>query len=143
MRIKDQAILRGALAVQAKADCIDCPTGIDLTNVDFSVSLFAETMKANCQQVGQLVFTATKQHPGVVSNYEDLWRFTIANYHAGPGCVSYALHTAWERSGVLDWEEVSQHFTETCQGVVQYVEKIAPQDIPPTFVLPEDLEELP
>ena len=139
----DQAILRGALAVQAKADCIDCPSGIDLTNVDFSVSLFAETMKANCQQVGQLVFTATKQHPGVVSNYEDLWRFTIANYHAGPGCVSYALHTAWERSGVLDWEEVSQHFTETCQGVVQYVEKIAPQDIPPTFVLPEDLEALP
>jgi hypothetical protein len=129
----NQALLRGALAVQAKADCSDCPTGIDLTNVDFSVSLFAETLKANCQQVGQLVFTATQQHAGVVSNYEDLWRFTIANYHAGPGCVSYALHTAWERSGVLTWEEVSQQFTETCQGVVPYVEKIAPLDIPGEF----------
>ena len=127
---ENQAMLRGALAFEAKSDCSDCPTGIDLTNVGFSVHLFAETLKANCQQVGQLVFTATQQHAGVVSGYEDLWRFTIANYHAGPGCVSYALHTAWERSGVLSWDEVSRQFTETCQGVVPYVEKIAPLNVP-------------
>ena len=139
----NQALLRGALAVQARADCSDCPTGIDLTNVDFSVNLFAETLKANCQQVGQLVFTATQQPAGVVSNYEDLWRFTIANYHAGPGCVSYALHTAWERSGVLTWDEVSRQFTDTCQGVVPYVEKIAPLDIPAEPTSPEGQPEQP
>jgi hypothetical protein len=54
-----QAILRGALALQAKADCADCPAGIDLTNANFSVDLFAQTLLANCEQVGQEMFNAT------------------------------------------------------------------------------------
>ena len=61
---------------------------------------------------------------GRVSTYEDLWRFTIANYHAGPGCLSYAIHQAWQNTGSLNWETVAPYFTETCQGVVPYVEKI-------------------
>jgi hypothetical protein len=35
----ERAILRGALAVQANADCANCPTGIDLTHANFSVML--------------------------------------------------------------------------------------------------------
>ena len=121
---EERAILRGALAMEVNADCEDCPLGIDLTNVDFSVALFAETLLANCEQVGQIVFTATNSLAGEVATYEDLWRFTIANYHAGPGCLSYAVHTAWDRGGVLTWEQVAQDFTEPCQGVVPYVDKI-------------------
>ncbi|HSO27239.1 MAG TPA: hypothetical protein VLS48_04165 [Anaerolineales bacterium] len=120
----ERAILRGALALEVNANCEDCPLGIDLTNVDFSVALFAETLLANCEQVGQIVFTATDSLAGEVASYEDLWRFTIANYHAGPGCLSYAVHTAWDRGGVLTWEQVAQDFTDPCKGVVPYVEKI-------------------
>lgn len=126
LRLKpdEQALLRGALALQAKADCAGCPAGIDLTNVDFSLSLFANTLKANCDQVGQIISTATGQVPGRVSNYEDLWRFTIANYHAGPGCLSFAIYSAWQNDNVLDWESVASRFTEACQGVIPYVDKI-------------------
>jgi hypothetical protein len=122
----EQAILRGALALEAKADCPTCAEGVDLTNVDFSVSLFAQTLKANCDQVAQIVYNATKVMPGVVSSYEDLWRFTIANYHAGPGCVSYAIHMAWQQSGdeLITWENASQQLTPACQSVIPYVEKI-------------------
>ncbi len=120
----EQSLLRGALAVEAKSDCADCPTGIDLTNVDFSVSLFANTLEANCQQISQLIYTATNNIPGDVSTYEDLWRLTIANYHAGPGCVSYAIHNAWQRTGELTWDQVSDFFTEPCQGVIPYVNQI-------------------
>ena len=120
-----QAILRGALAIQAKADCIDCPAGIDLTNVDFSMSLFASTLRANCEQVGQIVFTATTKTPGSVASYEDLWRFTIANYHAGPGCLAYAVNLAWNSGGALDWSTVSSNFTDPCKGVIPYVDNIA------------------
>jgi hypothetical protein len=117
-------MLRGAAATQVRSDCPNCSTGIDLTNVDFSVSFFAHVLKANCDQVGELVTTASGQIPGSVSSYEDLWRLTIANYHAGPGCVSYAIHSAWQSTGVVSWDQVSTYFTEACQGVVPYVEKI-------------------
>ena len=122
----DQAILRGALALEAKSDCPDCPTGVDLTNANFSISLFGETLQANCEQVNQIIRTATQEQiPGTVSNYENLWRFTIANYHAGPGCLSYAINMAWQQGGApLTWENVASNFTEACKGVIPYVEKI-------------------
>jgi hypothetical protein len=125
LKSDDQALLRGALALQAKADCADCPLGIDLSSSNFSVNLFAETLRANCEQVGQIVYNASGQLGGHVSGYEDLWRFTVANYHAGAGCVSYAIHQAWNNNQTLDWATVAQYFTPPCQGVVSYVEKVA------------------
>lgn len=126
LKPEDQAILRGALALEAKADCPTCLEGVDLTNVDFSVTLFARTLQANCEQITQIIHNASQEKPGIVSSYEDLWRFTLANYHAGPGCVSYAIHMDWQDGGEkITWEEVSQKFTPACQGVVPYVEKIA------------------
>lgn len=122
---EDQALLRGAVANQANADCATCPAGIDLNNAEFSISLFANTLQANCAQVGQTIRTATELSPGAIANYEDLWKFTVANYHAGPGCVSFAIHQAWLSTGTLTWETVSSRFTEACKGVVPYVEKIS------------------
>jgi hypothetical protein len=120
-----QAALRGALAVKAKTDCPNCPAGIDLSSANFSISLFAQTLLANCEQVSQEVYNASKQIPGTISSYEDLWKFTLANYHAGPGCLSYALYATWGRGGPMDWQHVSQNFTPACQGVVDYVNQIA------------------
>lgn len=120
-----QSILRGALASRARTDCLDCPAGIDLTSANASIDLFAQTLLANCEQVAQEVFNASKNTPGDVAGYEDLWKFTLANYHAGPGCLSYALYTSWSRNRSLDWETVSQNFTPVCQGVVFYVDQIA------------------
>lgn len=121
---KFQGIVRGALALQAKADCRNCDAGVDLSSANFTVSLFANTLIANCAQVSRTVYNATTHMAGSIASYEDLWRLTVANYHAGPGCVSYAIHLAWLNTGSLAWSEVSQHFTEPCKGVVPYVEKI-------------------
>jgi hypothetical protein len=60
----------------------------------------------------------------MVATYEDLWRFTIANYHAGPGCTAYAIHQTWQNTGSLTWQEAVNYFTDPCQGVIPYVEKI-------------------
>jgi hypothetical protein len=100
-------------------------TGLDLTNVNFSISLFADTLKANCDQVAQIVYNASNEMPGIVTSYEDLWRFTIANYHIGPGCLSYAIYLAWSETGEITWETVSEKLTEPCKGVIPYVNKIA------------------
>ena len=124
MNPEEQALLRGGLALQAKADCPKCPEGINLKNVNFTVSLFANILQANCAQVARTIYTATGQMAGSVANYEDLWRMTIANYHAGPGCTSYAIHTSWQDTHTLTWAEIAPRFTEPCKGVIPYVEKI-------------------
>lgn len=121
----ERAILRGALAVQANADCSNCSTGIDLTHANFSVMLFAQGILANCNQVAQTVFNATQSTPGSVSKYEELWRFTLANYNAGPGCLAFAIHTAWTLREPLDWEHIAPHLTEPCRGAIAYVDLIS------------------
>jgi hypothetical protein len=124
LKSDEQALLRGAVATSADSTCPTCATGIDLSNADFSINLFAQTLQANCAQIGQTIVTATELSPGAVASYEDLWRFAVANYHAGPGCTSFAIYQAWQSAGKLTWETVSQRFTEACKGVVPYVEKV-------------------
>lgn len=121
---ENQAILRGALALEAKVDCLNCTAGINLTNTNFTIQLFAETLLANCEQVAQVVYNATGRIPGEVSSYEDLWRFTVANYHVGPGCLSYAMYTAWSARSAMDWEHISNFLTKSCKSVIPYVEKV-------------------
>jgi hypothetical protein len=120
-----QSLLRGALALQAKTDCTSCTAGIDLTNANFSVELFAQTLLANCDQVSQEIYNASKKTAGTLTSYEDLWKLTVANYHAGPGCLSYALYSAWTHGDPMDWQHISTYFTQPCQGVVYYVQQIS------------------
>jgi hypothetical protein len=121
---EEQAILRGALAVEANSDCPECPTGVDLIHTNLSVMLFAQGIVANCDQVGQTIYNATQKSPGSVSRYEDLWRFTLANYNGGAGCLAFAIFSTWGLREPMDWAHVSSHFTQPCEGAVGYVESI-------------------
>jgi hypothetical protein len=122
---EEQAILRGALALEANSDCPECPSGVDLIHTDISVMLFAQGILANCDQVGQTIYNATQKKPGAVSSYEDLWRFTLANYNGGSGCLAFAIFSTWGLREPMDWAHVSSHLTQPCQGVIAYVESIA------------------
>jgi hypothetical protein len=121
---EDQAILRGAVAITANADCPDCPAGIDLSNADFSIRLFAHTLTANCSQVAQVISNERSQNAGEAASYEDLWRFTLANYHAGPGCLTEAMESM-PRSMDLTWSNLAPLLDRECPGSVEYVESIA------------------
>ncbi len=118
----DQAILRGAVAIQASSDCPSCPAGIDLNHAIFSIDLFAQTILANCQQAGQIVTNARGEYPGSVASYEDLWRFTLVNYHAGPGCLSNAIQALASRP--LTWENIAPRLERECPGTQNYIEGI-------------------
>ena len=103
-------------------NALDCPAEIDLNHAIFSIDLFAQTITANCQQVGQIVTNATGKPPGAAANFEDLWKFTLANYHAGPGCLTNAIYAS---SGNLTWENVFPELETDCPGTQSYVDKIA------------------
>jgi hypothetical protein len=120
-----QAVLRGAMVSKVNAACPDCPTGIDLSQANFSISVFARSLLANCEQVGQIIFNTTNLQAGDVSSYEDLWKFTLVNYNAGPGCLITALQTAYQQGQPLNWENVSSHLEPACQGAIQYVDDVS------------------
>ena len=127
LHLKDdqQAELRRALVASVNASCSDCPLGLDLTQADFSVDVFAHTMIANCEQTGQVVRNYTGESPGKVASYEDLWKFTLVNYNAGGGCLAEGITHALGENLDLTWENVSPFLTGACSGAVDYVNDIS------------------
>ena len=121
----EQEMLRGALVQKVNAACPECPMGIDLTQANFSISIFARSLLANCEQTGQIIYNTTRQTAGEVSFYEDLWRFTLINYNAGPGCLTNAIQQTYNSRAPLTWENVIRYLEPACQTSIDYVEDIA------------------
>jgi hypothetical protein len=125
LKPKQQALLRGALVHSVDARCENCPLGLDISRANFSVKIFAHTLLANCEQAGKIVQNVTDQAPGLTVSYEDMWRFTMVNYNAGPGCLSDAMQLAYDTNGEVSWEGVSAQLDPTCQGAIDYVNDIS------------------
>ena len=89
--MRSKSLLSGALVQKVNASCKDCPAGIDITQANFSISVFAEALVGNCSQVNRLIYNVTQKQTGSVASYSDLWRFTLINYTAGPGCLFDAV----------------------------------------------------
>ena len=126
---EQQEYVRLALIDSIDAICETCPLGIDLDRANFGIGVFAHTLLANCEQTGQLVENVTGDTPGAAASYEDLWRFTLVNYNAGPGCLGNALEATagedLEEDQALTWENVALHLEPACQGAVNYVDEIS------------------
>jgi hypothetical protein len=116
-----QDILRSALVASVDATCPGCEMGLDLERSQASVGVFAETLVANCDQAGWIVHNTYGRTAGVFASYEDLWRFTLVNYHSGPGCLTLAIWETKKRGEPLDWEHLSSHLTPVCNSALDYV----------------------
>lgn len=125
LKPEEQQLLQEALVGSVNATCDNCTLGIDLSRASFSIGVFAHTLLASCEQAGQVIYNITGQSPGDVASYEDLWKFTLVNYNAGPGCLSLALGDAWSSERTLAWDSVSSHFTTVCAPAVKYVNDIS------------------
>jgi hypothetical protein len=124
-----RSILRNALVRSVDAICPECSNGIDLKKADFSVGVFAQTLVASCKQTGMVIdlnynltFSSTSSQ---TASFEDLWRFTLVNYNAGPGCLGLAVDKTNSAGEPLDWEHLSSHLTPACQGALDYVNDIS------------------
>jgi len=122
---KQQEYLRLALIHSVDGTCEDCPFKINLDRANYSIGVFAHTMLANCEQTGQLVKNVTGGPAGNSASYEDLWKFTLVNYNAGPGCLGNALDASASEDQDLTWENVSSHLEQACQGAINYVNEVS------------------
>ena len=60
-----------------------------------------------------------------MASYEDLWKFSLVNYHAGSGCLGDALDAASAGQLELNWENVSSKLPSGCSGALDYVNDIS------------------
>ena len=120
-------MLRYALVNSVNAACADCPLGIDLDRANFSVTVFAHTLMANCEQAAQVVwnYTGKKTAGQNKISYEDMWKLTLANYNAGGKCLGDAFDEAKLKSEPLTWDRISLYLALACQGAVDYVNDIS------------------
>lgn len=123
---EQQVELRRALVGSVNASCEDCPLGLDLTQADFSIDVFAHTLIANCEQTAQVIYNYTGTQTSEAASYEDLWKFTLVNYNAGGGCLAEGISGANGANGLpLTWETVSPHLVGACSAAVDYVNDIS------------------
>ena len=121
LQVTQQETLDDALVKSVDAFCAECPLGIDLNRAENSVEVFAQTLLANSEQAGMIVYNSYNVSPGDAVTYEDLWKFTLVNYNAGPGCLTLAIREIQGSGETLNWQNLSSHFTPVCQGARDYV----------------------
>lgn len=110
-----QAMIRGALINSINANCPSCLYGIDLVKAKQSINLMALVVKSDCQQTKTLL-----DNVKATADNDDYWKFTIAAYHSGIGCVQSAIEQASLTDKHLTWNSVSTKLT--CAGGKAYVD---------------------
>ena len=113
------------MVASVDARCDNCTLGIGLSRANFSVDVFADTLLASCEQIGQVIYNVVRQSPGQVASYEDLWKLTLVNYNVGPGCVALAISDTWSAEHTLTWDAITSHFTDVCVPAIIYVNDIS------------------
>jgi len=132
-----QAALRGVVTQHVNADCSNCTYGLDLDRADRSIPIFANTLLANARVVKYYIQIYTGKSASDVVSEEDLWKFTLSSYNAGPGCFKSALVHTYYANQSVNWKNLSSNFDPACRGAIGYVKFVSktdqyhPEDAPP------------
>ena len=106
----DQSLLRGVV--------------ISKISTDEEIDVLAAAIRASVYQVNQIVTNATGQNASAVSSYEDMWKFTVANYYSGSGCLYNAMTQVSLYKQPITWENVRRYLTGMCELGNLYVDRV-------------------
>jgi len=120
----NQVLLRGALLSELEVDVPVAGEGVDSVQAQSSIDMFTETILGNCYQVGQIIRNELDRTAGDVVSYEDLWRFTLVNYHSGSGCLANALIEINTVENTVNWENLAEALKTVCPDAIDYVNDI-------------------
>lgn len=95
--------------------------GIDPSKGDQSVEVLAETLSASCTQSARTIAMAIGHTPSALMSYEDFWRFSLANYHSGAGCMYQALRRP---ANPTRWSSIASGLPLGCLSGSVYIRRI-------------------
>ena len=144
-----QSALRGVVLQHVNADCGNCNFGLDLKLAENSIPVFATTLLANQRLVKLYIQWFTGKKASEVVGDDDLWKFTLTSYNAGPGCFKSALARTTYAGQSINWENLSSNFDPACRGANAYVDFVSsnaqyfPDHAPSVQVTPVATESTP
>ncbi len=127
----ERSLLRNSLIESVDAKCPDCSMGIDFEKTNSSVGVFAQMLLASCSQTGKVIDLNYNKTAAEAASFEDLWRFTLVNYNAGPGCLGLGVDETSRLGEPLDWAHLAGNLTPACSGAIEYVNDISNAVPPP------------
>jgi subtilisin family serine protease len=117
--------LQGVLVQKMNADCSGCRFNLDLEKAKKSIPLFAKALNANGSYVRYAIKVFSGREAEDMVSADDLWRFTLTSYNAGPGCYRTALSAIYYRGFDLTWANLKKYLEPACRGSIPYVEFIS------------------
>ncbi len=116
--------------------CVSCKYGIDPVAANRSVDILAQVLLGYCYQTEQMIYNATGWNPILAVDYPTIWKLTLMNYNAGPGCVYAAVAKAFETTkGPIRWPDIVVQTSDAqCLRGLYYAERITAKyfDFPPS-----------
>jgi predicted CXXCH cytochrome family protein len=123
-----RSILKGVVIQKVNADCGDCTYALDLPLAERSIPVFAETLLANASFVKQTITGYSGSDALDQISYEDLWKYTLTSYNAGPGCFLNAYLAQVRLGQDPSWKNLSRQLSPACRGAVPYVDFVSSTD---------------
>lgn len=88
------------------------------------IEMISAAIRASVYQVNQIITNATGDSAAAGSTFEDMWKFTIANYYSGSGCLFNAMNQTASYKLTLTWENVRRFMTGQCELANLYVDRV-------------------
>ncbi len=88
------------------------------------VDLLAAMFEASAFQVNALIQEVIEPGKESGATFDDLWKFSLANYHSGSGCLRNALWSVTRLGYPLTWENVKNQLNGICRGANDYVNRV-------------------
>ena len=119
------------------ATCPACEYGIDPDAAKRSVGILAQVLLGYCFQSERLVVNATGWNAILAVDYATIWKLTLMNYNAGPGCVYEATAKAFKTTkGPVKWPDIVANTSgEQCLRGMYYAQNITAKyfNFPPSM----------
>jgi hypothetical protein len=100
---------------------------LDNVGTPDEIDMLAATLHASGAQVNQIIRNNAQKEPFEITTYEGLWKFTIANYHIGSGCVGVGIENIIESDSNFTWDDLTKNMVGDCKNAKNYVESVVGQ----------------
>ena len=94
------------------------------TNTAEEIDLLTATVKASANQIEQIILNVSEFPLEEITDYESLWKFSVANYYAGSGCVQQAIMSTYYYGYPLLRKTEKNYIGYGCEKAVEYVDRV-------------------